>query len=106
MAATSPPNKSSTARERAPLASENRTDEPRPWLTADDSAGWHARPRPQQPSNDSTPITVKQSILVELDATQLAWLDRCASQSGRTPAACVKELVERARIASEQQSPS
>jgi hypothetical protein len=70
--------------------------EPRPWLTDEDAQGWRVRSRGKDAARGA-PRKIRQSVLIDLDDEQLAWLDRRAAQHGLTLAGAVKQLIEQAR---------
>ena len=75
-------------------------EEPQPWITEEDSAAWRVRFRgrdARQRHATPVPVPIRQSVLVEPDAEQLAWLSGRAAESGRTLSASISDLIDDAR---------
>jgi len=105
MTAKSKPSKPQVEKVRPALARDSRrngssadTEEPRPWLTEEDAEGWRVRSRGKDAAAAGVgPRKIRQSVLVELDDDEIAWLDRRAEEVGLTLAGTVKQLIEQAR---------
>ncbi|HEV2126926.1 MAG TPA: hypothetical protein VGW38_29600 [Chloroflexota bacterium] len=71
------------------------SEEPTPWQSEEESRSWRVRFRGRDVRRSgSSPVPVRQSVLVELDETQLAWLDQRAAEHGLTLAGYIQRLIE------------
>ena len=79
-------------------APDTASAEPQPWLTEEDAHGWRIRYRGGGRAHE-----VKTTVVVELDASQAAWVRREAARSGLSYAGIIKRLVD---VASAAEAPA
>jgi hypothetical protein len=76
-------------------SSHTASEEPMPWQSEEESHTWRVRFRGRDTRKSGlSSVSVRQSVIVELDDAQLAWLDQRAAEHGLTLAGYIQRLIK------------
>ncbi|HEV8634324.1 MAG TPA: hypothetical protein VG370_08840 [Chloroflexota bacterium] len=84
---------------QAPAGRPDPVPEQRPWLTAEDAAGWRTAY-----VGDGRRREVKSRMVLELSDEQWDWLEEAAEAAGLDEFALVRKLIDDARAAAARRS--